>query len=98
MSPKSDRTVPRMSVSPYAVSSTSTLGAAEEQFATVSAHPERIVTAPSQQPPPNLKEAGNELIEQALARHGGKVKPAAEELGISERTIYRFLAKQRSSR
>jgi len=43
-------------------------------------------------------EAGNELIEQALARHGGKVKPAAEELGISERTIYRFLAKQRSSR
>ena len=70
----------------------------EEQFATVSAHPERIVTAPSQQPPLNLKEAGNELIEQALARHGGKVKPAAEELGISERTIYRFLAKQRSSR
>ena len=64
----------------------------------MSAHPERIVTAPSQQPPLNLKEAGNELIEQALARHGGKVKPAAEELGISERTIYRFLAKQRSSR
>ena len=35
---------------------------------------------------------GDEAIERALARHGGKVAPAARELGISERTIYRKLA------
>ena len=40
----------------------------------------------------SIRKAGDELIERALARHGGKVKPAAAELGISERTIYRKLA------
>ncbi len=40
----------------------------------------------------SIREAGDELIERSLAKHGGKVKPAAEELGISERTIYRKLA------
>ena len=39
-----------------------------------------------------IRKAGDELIERSLARHGGKVKPAAAELGISERTIYRKLA------
>ena len=33
------------------------------------------------------------LIQKALERHGGNIKEAAEELGISERTIYRKLAK-----
>ena len=40
----------------------------------------------------SLRKAGDELIERSLAKHGGKVKPAAAELGISERTIYRKLA------
>ena len=40
----------------------------------------------------SMRKAGDELIERALAKHGGKVKPAAAELGISERTIYRKLA------
>ena len=40
----------------------------------------------------SIRKAGDELIERALAKHGGKVKPAAAELGISERTIYRKLA------
>ena len=40
----------------------------------------------------SIRKAGDELIERTLARHGGKVKPAAAELGISERTIYRKLA------
>ena len=32
-----------------------------------------------------------------FARHGGKVKPAAQELGISERTIYRKLAEKKKN-
>ena len=40
----------------------------------------------------SIRKASYELIERALAKHGGKVKPAAAELGISERTIYRKLA------
>ena len=43
-------------------------------------------------PTESLRKAGDELIERVLARHGGKVKPAAAELGVSERTIYRKLA------
>ena len=40
----------------------------------------------------SIRKAGDELIERSLLKHGGKVKPAAAELGISERTIYRKLA------
>ena len=43
----------------------------------------------------SIRQMGDDLIERALARHGGKVKPAAKELGISERTIYRKLAKKK---
>ncbi|MBR4827178.1 MAG: sigma-54-dependent Fis family transcriptional regulator [Bacteroidales bacterium] len=43
----------------------------------------------------SMRELGNEAIERALARHGGKVGPAAKELGISERTIYRKLAEKK---
>ena len=39
-----------------------------------------------------IRKAGDELIERSLAKHGGKVKLAAAELGVSERTIYRKLA------
>ena len=40
----------------------------------------------------SIRKASDELIERVLAKHGGKVKPAAAELGVSERTIYRKLA------
>ena len=43
----------------------------------------------------SMRQMGDDLIERALARHGGKVKPAARELGISERTIYRKLAEKK---
>lgn len=36
-----------------------------------------------------LEDKEKELIEKALERHGGKRKIAANELGISERTLYR---------
>lgn len=41
----------------------------------------------------SIKEASVELIEKALAKHGGNRKAAADELGISERTLYRRLRK-----
>ncbi len=37
----------------------------------------------------SLAEHEKELIIKALEKHGGKRKPAAKELGISERTLYR---------
>lgn len=44
----------------------------------------------------SIRKASDDLIEKALAKHGGKVKLAAEELGISERTIYRKLAERKT--
>ncbi|MBQ7623493.1 MAG: sigma-54-dependent Fis family transcriptional regulator [Bacteroidales bacterium] len=46
----------------------------------------------------SMKKMNDGLIEKALERNGGKVKPAAKELGISERTIYRWLADKRGKR
>lgn len=43
----------------------------------------------------SIKEANDEMIERVLAKYGGKVKPAADELGISERTLYRKIAKNK---
>lgn len=43
-----------------------------------------------------IRKANDDLIERTLAKYGGKVKPAAAELGISERTIYRKLAEKKS--
>ena len=37
----------------------------------------------------SLEEVERQMIVQALQRYGGKRKPAAEELKISERTLYR---------
>jgi transcriptional regulator with PAS, ATPase and Fis domain len=39
--------------------------------------------------PLNLEEQEVELIKRALERNKGKRKAAADELGISERTLYR---------
>ena len=43
----------------------------------------------------SIKKNQGELIERALEKHGGNVKAAAAELGISERTVYRKLAKNK---
>lgn len=43
-----------------------------------------------------IRKANDDLIEKTLAKYGGKVKPAAAELGISERTIYRKLAEKKT--
>ena len=39
----------------------------------------------------NLSELGRQMIEKALERNGGNRKKAAQELGISDRTLYRRL-------
>jgi len=44
----------------------------------------------------SIKKTTGDLIERALEKHGGNVKAAAAELGISERTIYRKLAKEKT--
>lgn len=44
----------------------------------------------------SIRKMGDEMIFKCLAKHGGKVKPAAAELGISERTIYRKLAEKKA--
>ena len=39
----------------------------------------------------NLSELGRQMLEKALERNGGNRKKAAQELGISDRTLYRRL-------
>ena len=46
----------------------------------------------------SMKEAGLELIEKALLKHGGNRKAAAKELGISERTVYRKLGQLKTKK
>ena len=70
---------------------------AEWQGAEFAAPTGRIVDMdPNEQPqqedrPLSLKEKEAEMIRQALEKHRGNRKLAAEELGMSERTLYRKL-------
>lgn len=45
----------------------------------------------------SLKNNNDELIRRTLEKYNGKPKEAAKELGISERTIYRWLEKQKKN-
>ena len=56
--------------------------------------PSRTVENP-QEAPMTIKEQREEMILRALEKHGGNVKQAAAELGISDRSIYRLIAKKR---
>lgn len=44
----------------------------------------------------SIRRASDDLIERALEKHGGNIKEAAAELGISERTVYRKIAAKKS--
>ena len=37
----------------------------------------------------NLNDLGKQMVEKALERNNGNRKKAAQELGISDRTLYR---------
>ncbi len=39
----------------------------------------------------NLSDIGRQMLEKALERNNGNRKKAAQELGISDRTLYRRL-------
>ena len=54
-----------------------------------------VTPAPSA--PKTKKQVTDELISEALEKHSGNVKAAAAEVGLSERTIYRWLAAAKSS-
>lgn len=51
--------------------------------------PEDFHSSTESAEPISIQEVSAELIRKALERHGGRRKKAAEELGISERTLYR---------
>ena len=51
-------------------------------------------SAPQQEEDLSLVKAERDNILKALEKHGGNRKLAAAELGISERTLYRRIAKQ----
>ena len=46
----------------------------------------------------SIKKTTGDLLDKALEKHGGNVKEAAQELGISERTVYRRLAEKKKSK
>ena len=52
-------------------------------------HGEVIPTDYYEEQPASLEETERETIRRALARNNGKRKKTAEELCISERTLYR---------
>ena len=66
---------------------------AEWQDAEVSAAARETSAEPSAEPSLSLQEAEAANIRKALEKHAGNRSAAAKELGISERTLYRRLAK-----
>ena len=60
--------------------------------------PDEVAPEDAGDEPMSIRKANDDLIEKCLAKHGGKVKPAAAELGISERTIYRKLAEKKNGK
>ena len=50
---------------------------------------------PSEPAVKSIRQSNDELYAATLAKYDGKVKPAAAELGVSERTIYRWLSLQK---
>jgi DNA-binding NtrC family response regulator len=68
-------------------------GMPEEEAPATNPHllisPEDVHSSADTQEPVSIQDVSAELIRKALERHGGRRKPAAEELGISERTLYR---------
>ena len=83
----------------------------KERVGTLESNPKSLSTAPMRTTPlpsddvewqepvqtgnVSIREANDALIEKALEKHGGNIREAAAELGLSERTIYRKLAKKK---
>ena len=57
----------------------------------VDAEAEEYIEPTTEQENLNLNELNRQMLEKALERHNGNRKKAAQELGISDRTLYRRL-------
>lgn len=63
----------------HSMSAISSSSAIEAEAEEIKAEPESL----------NLNDLGRQMVEKALERNGGNRKKAAQELGISDRTLYR---------
>ena len=43
---------------------------------------------------PTFKAVRDDLFERALAKHGGRVRPAAKAIGVGRMVLYRWLEKK----
>lgn len=71
--------LPVVNNEPHAVTQLPQTSAVEVEAEEIKAEPESL----------NLNDLGRQLVEKALDRNGGNRKKAAQELGISDRTLYR---------
>ena len=74
------------------ISATSTLQAVSNPTIAFQPSTEDAIAEEIKEPPTlNLSDLGRQMVEKALERNGGNRKKAAQELGISDRTLYRKL-------
>jgi DNA-binding NtrC family response regulator len=60
------------------------------QVETPHTQPEEVIAEEINEPESlNLNDLGRQMVVKALERNGGNRKKAAQELGISDRTLYR---------
>ncbi len=71
--------VPALSSEPHTIATMAQPSAIEVEAEEIKAEPESL----------NLSDLGRQMVEKALERNGGNRKKAAQELGISDRTLYR---------
>jgi transcriptional regulator of acetoin/glycerol metabolism len=68
---------------------------AVEPAGTESEAPPTLLSAPAEPPARSLKDASRQVIEDALAQHGGNVAKTARALGVSRGLLYRRMAPSR---
>ena len=74
------------------ISATSNLQAVGNTTIAFQPSTEDAIAEEIKEPPSlNLSDLGRQMVEKALERNGGNRKKAAQELGISDRTLYRKL-------
>ncbi len=74
------------------ISATSNLQAVSNPTIAYQPSTEDAIAEEIKEPPSlNLSDLGRQMVEKALERNGGNRKKAAQELGISDRTLYRKL-------
>ena len=73
-------------------------GIAQSVYEDLEENPSIMISAPNREPKEfimTLQDHEKILIQKSLERHSGRRKDAADELGISERTLYRKIKEYR---